>query len=160
MTSQLEHSCRHEPGWMGKRALDSRCGESDGWPAGATHEDEIPYFHHHDRVGLPDSHCGSNNGYQVTSSYLPLHGPERGHRNADNEKTLCESGHRLDNVPKMAFIIDNALKRRELCRFCNLTSHSCCLNLSAPLATFQPSWTTWRCNKISSTSMAPRVRFI
>ena len=49
------------------RALDSRCDENDG-------------------VGLPDSYCGSNNGYQVTSSYLHLHGPERGHRNADNEK--------------------------------------------------------------------------
>ena len=26
----MEHSCRHAPGWMGKRALDSRCGKSDG----------------------------------------------------------------------------------------------------------------------------------
>ena len=30
MTSQLEHSCKHEPGWMEKRALDSRCDENDG----------------------------------------------------------------------------------------------------------------------------------
>ena len=30
MTSQLEDSCRHEPGWMRKRVLDSRCGENDG----------------------------------------------------------------------------------------------------------------------------------
>ena len=59
-----------------KRALDSRCDENDG-------------------VGLPDSHCGSNNGYQVTSSYLPLHGPERGHRNADNEKALVAPPVRL-----------------------------------------------------------------
>ena len=58
-----------QPSLHTTRALDSRCDENDG-------------------VGLPDSHCGSNNGYQVTSSYLPLHGPERGHRNADNEKTL------------------------------------------------------------------------
>ena len=64
-----------------KRALDSRCDENDV-------------------VGLPDSHCGLNNGYQVTSSYLPLHGPERGHRNADNETALglpdAASGHISD----------------------------------------------------------------
>ena len=52
--------------------LDSRCDENDG-------------------VGLPDSPCGSNNGYQVTSSYLPLHGPEPGHGDADNEKALVAS---------------------------------------------------------------------
>ena len=28
--SHLEHSCRHEPGWMGKWALDSRCDENYG----------------------------------------------------------------------------------------------------------------------------------
>ena len=40
------------------------------------------------RVGLPDPHLSENNSYQVTSSYLPLHGPERGHRNANNELAL------------------------------------------------------------------------
>ena len=58
-----------QPSLHTTRALDSRCDENDG-------------------VGLPDSHCGSKNGYQVTSSYLPLHGTERGHRNADNGQAL------------------------------------------------------------------------
>ena len=62
-----------QPSLHTTRALDSRCAENDG-------------------VGLPDFHCGSNNGCQVTSSYLPLHGPESGHRNADNERALGWAG--------------------------------------------------------------------
>ena len=30
-TSHLEHSCIPASGWMVERALDSRCGENDGW---------------------------------------------------------------------------------------------------------------------------------
>ena len=65
-----------QPSLHTTRDLDSRCDENDG-------------------VGVPDSPCGSHNGYQVTSSYLPLHGPERGHRNADNEKALVAPSVRL-----------------------------------------------------------------
>ena len=47
LTSQLEHSCRHEPGWMGERALDSRCDENDG-------EEGSKW--------APDSRCGKSDG--------------------------------------------------------------------------------------------------
>ena len=44
---------------------------------------------------------GGNDGYQVTSSYLPLRGLERGHRNADNEKAMPEDTEDLSIICRL-----------------------------------------------------------